>query len=67
MCATSPDATGFSGAMSLAAMAGGPGSQVLPPLYPSSACSMCSSSPTFRCIDVWNSLVSWCVGQGHLY
>ena len=31
-----------------------------------SASSMCSSSPTFRCTHVWNSLASCCVGERHL-
>ena len=29
--------------------------------------SMCSSQPTFRCIDVWSSLSSWCIGKRHIY
>lgn len=33
MCATSPNATSLLGTAGLAAMAGNPGLQVLPPLY----------------------------------
>ena len=33
---------------------------------PGSASFMCPTPPTFRCTDVWNSLMSWCVGQKHL-
>ena len=34
--------------------------------FPCSASSVCYSSPTFRCTGLWNSSVSWCVGQRYL-
>ena len=33
---------------------------------PGSTSSVCSSPPTFRCADVWNSLASQCVGHTYL-
>ena len=47
-------------------MARGPGSQAPPLLFPGSVSSMCSSPPTFRCTDVWNSPASRCVGQRNI-
>lgn len=61
ICATSPDAAGFSRVVGSAVMAGGPGLYALPMLFTSSTSSMCSSPPIFRCTDVWNSPASWCI------
>lgn len=38
----------------------------LPALLPQSASSVHFSPPTFRCTDVWTSLVSWWAGQRNL-
>lgn len=66
MGATSPPGAGFFEAVGSAATPGGPGSQAQPPQSPSVASSVCSSPPSFRCIDVWNSPASWCVGESHI-
>lgn len=63
--AASPPAAGFFEAVGSAATPGGPRSQAQPPQSPSAASSVCSSPPSFRCMDVWNSPASWCVGQKH--
>lgn len=65
LCTSFPAATGFSGAASSAAAVGRPGLQVPPLLFPR-FCLLYSTSLTFRCTDIWNSLASWCVEQGHL-
>ena len=65
VCAAFPDATGFSGAAGSATAAGGPGSQAHN-CSPCSISSLCSSPPTFRCTDVWNSPSSWSTGQRQL-
>ena len=65
-CVVSPAATKSSGAVDSTAMAGGPELQPLTLLFPQFCLLFVFQSTTFRCTDVWNSLVSWCVGQRHL-
>ena len=71
MCAASPTATGFSGTVGSAATVWGAvgRSQDLRhhlSCFPGSASSMCPVPPICRCLDVWDSLASWGVGQKHL-
>ena len=62
ICDTSSGATVFSGAMSLAAMAGGPRSQALPPLSPQ-FCLLCVFQFTYlqmyRCVAFSDVLACW--------
>lgn len=62
-CTTSLVATGFSWASGLAAVAGRPGFRAPPLRFPWFSLFCVFSSPTFPYTDVWNSPMSWCVGQ----
>ena len=66
MCAASPAVTGFSGAAGSATVAGSRDYKHHLCFPLSSASSVCSSPPTFRCTNVWNSPAFQCVGQMNL-
>ena len=66
MCTASCATTKCSWAAGSAVTARGPDHRHHLLCSPSSASSMCSRPPTFRCTDVWNCPASWCVRQKNL-
>ena len=63
MSTTFPAATGFSGAVGSASMAGRPGSCAQPPLFPQFLLLYIFPVPPLSDMQVCGTLASWCVEQ----